>query len=151
MIKIRRIVSALAIAAIALGAAGCGTFGSKEPPAPMTAEARAYNSVLDSDAAVLAAIRIWAETYAIREARNESTKADDLPGYLGRRSELLKEEGRVRTLKDEYTKAVSAVVQIWLAAKELGLQVPDEPVPDSSVTAIANEILKYKTAHDHRD
>lgn len=100
---------------------------------PASVERAAHNSIKASDAAVEAAIRAWSVSYADREARNEATRAADPGGYLERRTELVREHGRVVELHGRYSDAVTAAVETWIARKRANLPAPLEPVATPEV------------------
>lgn len=114
---------------------GCAP-GSK----PKTVEAIAFTTTDASDVAAYAALQIWAEGYAKRLRENEKTKQTDPGGYLERRLELVKEQGRVSDLRSKYSASVALVIEGWVAAKKAGLSAPPEPIATTNILTLKAEI-----------
>jgi hypothetical protein len=114
---------------------GCA-LGSK----PKTVEAVAFTSTDASDIAAYGALKVWADGYAKRLRANDKTKQSDPGGYLERRLELVKEQGRVSDLRSKYSASVALVIEGWVAAKRAGLPTPPEPIATTTILTLKTEI-----------
>jgi hypothetical protein len=111
-------------------ASGCATGGLEQAT---------HATIRATDEAVYAALQVWAERYAQREAKNEGTRAADPGGYIERRQELLREQGRVVELRARYSLAVKAAVEGWIKAAETS-NAPPDPLATEDVAAIAAQL-----------
>lgn len=107
------------------------------------AEVASYKTIKSSDEAVSAALKAWAVRYVKRERDNEATRASDPGGYLERRNALIREEGKVIELKGRYTEAVTAAVNVWVAAKQSGQPVTAEPLATAAITELVAKLQEY--------
>lgn len=105
-----------------------------------SAEVVGYTTVAAANTGLKTALQFWAVSYAKREASNEATKKSDPGGYLARQNELLKEDGRIRTLQANFTAAETIAVESWLAAKKAGIPVPADPKPTQEMISAITEV-----------